>query len=235
MPGLPEQEKLIYKITWLGIPVGTATACINGIKMINGRYAYELEITARTNAFCSKIYKVEDRYVSYMDIKEFYTLRHEVYRREGRYKKDAVTDFDQINHKAYYKHLLGGSEKVVDIPPGVQDPVSMAYYFRLVPLKVGDMKKFSVYNNESVYQLYGMIDKKVVQKFPYGGVREAFHLQPYARLKGELVKKGTARGYFSCDKKQLPLLAVIKGPVFTRVIGYLAKEEKPDNLGRSSN
>src|SRR5574340_290735 len=72
---LPESEELTYKVKWLGIPVGIATARINGIKKINGRDAYELVITAKTNDFCSKIYKVEDRYVSYMDVKEFYTLR----------------------------------------------------------------------------------------------------------------------------------------------------------------
>lgn len=222
-PRLPEGEELTYKIKWLGIPVGVATSRINGIKKINGRNAYELVITAKTNDFCSRIYKIEDRYVSYMDVEELYTLRHEVYRREGRYKKDAITDFDQVNHKAYFKHLFNGSKKVVDIPPRVQDSVSIAYYFRLVPVKLGEMKKFSVYNNESVYQIYGTIEKKVTIKVPYIGLKEAFLIQPYAKLKGEEVRKGNARGYFSCDEKRVPLISIVKGPVFTEVVAYLVK------------
>lgn len=224
-PRMPLSEELTYKIKWLGIPVGIATARINGIKNINGRDAYELVITAKTNDFCSKIYKVEDRYVSYMDVKEFYTLRHEVYRREGRYKKDAVTDFDQVNHKAYFKHLFNKSTKIVDIPPNTQDSVSIAYYFRLVPVKLGEMKKFSVYNNESVYQIYGMIEKKVTIKVPHIGPKEAFLIQPYAKLKGEEVKKGSARGYFSCDEKRVPLIGIVKGPVFTEVVAYLVESK----------
>ena len=103
---LPEYEKLTYVVRWLGIQVGIITASINGMKEINGSKAYELEVTVKTNAFCSAIYKIDDKFVSYMDIKNFYTLRHEVYRREGRYKKDAVTNFDHIAKKAYFKNLI---------------------------------------------------------------------------------------------------------------------------------
>ena len=116
---LPEHEKLIYTVRWLGIPVGTITASINGIKEIRGRKAYELEVTAKTNAFCSAIYKIEDRFISYMDIENFYTLRHEVYRREGRYKKDAITDFDHENKKAYYQHLPGESIETINVVSGI--------------------------------------------------------------------------------------------------------------------
>lgn len=223
MPRLPEREELVYNVKWLGIPVGTTKACIKGIRDMDGRKVYELEITARTNDFCSGIYKIEDRYVSYMDVEGLYPLRHEVYRREGRYKKDAIVTFDQKNHKAYFKNFLDRSEKVVNIPPKVQDPVSMAYYFRLVPVSLGDKKEFSVYNNESVYQIYGVIDEMLVRRVPIFGKKEVFHVQPYARLKGEVVKKGRARAYFSCDKKRIPLIGVVRGPVFTEVTACLSK------------
>lgn len=222
---LPEREDLVYTIKWLGVPVGTARASINGIKKINGRDAYELIITAKTNEFCSRIYNVDDSYISYMDVKELYTLRHETYRKEGHYKKDSITNFDQVNHKAYFKHLVNKSEKVIDLPPGTQDPVSMAYYFRLVPIRVGEKKEFFVYNNESVYNFYVVIDKKVFKSFPYVGMKEAFHIQPYAKLKGEVVRKGKAHGYFSCEKWRVPLMAIVRGPVFTQVVGYLVKEK----------
>jgi len=220
-PCLPKTEELVFKVKWLCIPVGTITARINGIKNINGRDAYEFIIIAKTNDFCSSIYRVDDRYISYVDVKEMYPLRHEVYRREGRYKKDAATDFDQVNHKAYFENFLNNTKKVVDIPPRVQDPVSMAYHFRLVPLRLGEMKKYSVYNNESVYQLYGLIDKKASIKTKNFGKKEVFHVQPYAKLKGEVVRKGTASAYFGCDNKRVPFVGIVKGPVFTEVVAYL--------------
>jgi len=222
---LPEREKLVYEVKWLGLPVGKATAIIHGIKEMSGRPAYELEITAKTNDFCSAIYRVEDRYVSYLDVEGLYTVRHEVYRREGRYKKDAVTVFDQVNHKAYFKNLLDKSEKVVDIPAGTQDPVSMAYYFRLVPIQEGRREEFFVYNNESVYRLYGDMGRKQMIRMPHFGNIEVFKVQPYAILNNKVVKKGKAKIYFSYDYRQIPVKAVVEGPVFTSVSGYLVKSE----------
>lgn len=127
---LPNYEKLTYEIKWLGIPVGTLTASIKGIDKIVGRDAYVLEAVFKTNSFCSKIYPVEDRYVSYMDKERLCTLRHEVYRKEGRYKKDAITDFDQVNRKARFRNLLDKTEKEYDIPEGVHDFLSAYYYCR---------------------------------------------------------------------------------------------------------
>ena len=226
---LPEYEKLFYAVKWLGIQVGTITASIKGIKEINGRKAYELEVTAKTNAFCSAIYRIDDRFVSYMDTQNFYTLRHEVYRREGRYKKDAITDFDNRSKKAHFKNLVDKSEKFFDIPYGVQDTLSACYYFRLLPVQIGKKIEYAVYNNEKVYQLFGIIESKGYIRLPRVGKKPAFYIQPYAQIEGEQVKKGKASGYFSVDSKRLPLLAVVQAPMFTEVTASLDTIEYRQN------
>ena len=222
---LPPYEKLIYNVKWLGIPVGTITSSIKDIEKKDGRDAYILEVTVKTNPFCSTIYKIEDRFVSYMDVEELYTLRHEVYRREGRYKKDAITDFDQSNQKAYFKNFIDNSEKVFNIPPRVQDTLSACYYFRLLPVKVGDNIKYTVCNNEDNYNLFCIIQFKTFINLPKIGRRAVFQLQPYAELNGKKVKKGKVSAFFSCDKKRLPLLIIIEAPLFTKIIAYLSEIE----------
>ena len=218
---LPEYERLAYVVRWLGIQVGIITASINGIKEINGRKAYELEVTVKTNAFCSAIYKIDDKFVSYMDIENFYTLRHEVYRREGRYKKDAITDFNHTVKKAYFKNLIDKSEKVFDIPYGVQDTLSACYYFRLLPIAIGDKVEYAVCNNEDIYELFGVIESRDYIRLPRLGMKSAFFIQPYAQIKGEQVKKGRVSGYFSVDQRRLPLLAVVQAPIFTEITASL--------------
>lgn len=223
---LPERERLVFRVKWLGISVGEITASIEGIKDLEGRAAYRLEATARTNGFCSAIYPVNDRYVSYMDVEKLCTLRHEVYRREGRYRKDAVTDFDIASGKAYFANLLDGSRKVVEVPTGVQDPLTAGYYFRTIPIELGKKIEFKVYNNEQVYDLIGVAERIKDVRLPGSGERrEAFYIQPYARLDGNIVKKGRASAYFSRDSSRVPLLVFVKGPVFTEVTGYLARED----------
>jgi hypothetical protein len=222
---LPERERFVFRVKWLGMSVGEITATINGIKKINGRDAYALEASAKTNGLLAAVYPVNDRYVSYMDTERLYTLRHEVYRREGRYKKDAVTDFDQAAGMAYFVNFLDGSKKTVKIPPGVQDSLTAAYYFRMIPVELGRKVEFKVYNNERVYDLFGVADDMRFIRLSRLGRRAAFHIQPYARLEGDVVKRGRASGYFSCDSKRVPLAVSVRGPVFTEVTGYLAGED----------
>jgi|GEM_PF-413597 len=228
---LPEYEKLTYEMSWMGIPVGTMSTAVTGIKNINGRDAYALEAVAKTNAFFSKIYKIDDRFISYMDIEKLHTLRHEVYRRDGSYKKDAATDFDQINHKAHFKNFLDKSEKHFNIPDNTQDILSACYYFRLLGLKVGDSVEYYVCNNEDNYHFLGLIQSKMFIRLPKIGENEAFQLLPYAKLKGEKVDKGRVNAYFSCDKRRIPLSAVVKGPVFTEVGITLVKVENSPESG----
>lgn len=223
---LPERERVVFNVKWFGVDVGTITAEIKGIKKVAGRDAYELEATAKTNAFCSAIYRIDDRYVSYMDVERLCTLRHEVYRREGRYRKDAVTDFDQVKHEAYFRNLIDGSTKVVKIPDGAQDALSVGYYFRTVPVEIGKEIRLMVYNNEQVYELIGIADKKKMVMLPRLGPRAGFHVQPYATLNGQTVRKGRASGYFSCDDVRAPILVSVKAPLFTEVTGTLIEESR---------
>jgi len=225
LAGIPGYERVTYRVKWLNVPVGTLVVSVKGIKKIRERDAYEIEIIAKTNDLCSKIYKVDDRYVSYIDAKELYALRHEVYRREGRYKKDAVTDFDQINHRAHFRNFLDRSEKNFDIPSRVQDPVSAYYYFRTIPMVIGSGATFWVCNNESNYQMFGVVEKRELVKIPGIGQREGLFIQPYAALDGKVVRKGKASGYFSCDEKRLPLIAILRAPLFTTIVAYVEKVE----------
>jgi len=220
---LPEHETLTFGVQWLGISVGKITIGVKGIQDINGRPAYVLEAVFQSNAFLSSIYKIEDRYVSYMDVEKLYTLRHEVYRRDGKYKKDAVTDFDQARHTAHFKNFIDNSEKEFAIPENVHDVLTACYCLMLLPLKGGDKIALDVCNNEANYQLLGAVESRAFINTPGAGEKRAFVIQPYAVLKGEKVKKGNLRAYFSCERRRIPLLAVLQGPVFTEVSVVLLK------------
>ncbi|MBP6920161.1 MAG: DUF3108 domain-containing protein [Candidatus Omnitrophica bacterium] len=220
---LPDYEMLTFNLKWVGIPVGSVTLTVNGIRNINGRDAYLLEARFKSNRFLSAIYNIDDRFVSYMDVEKLYTLRQEVYRKEGNYRKEAVTDFDQVNHKAYFKNAVDKSEKVIDIPPAVQDTLSACYYFLLLPLKIGDRIDFYVYNSEQTYQLIGVIEEKLFMRIPALGMKEAFRMQPYVKQGGKQVEKGTLVAYFSCDKRRIPLMGKLKGVIFTEAVFTLGK------------
>lgn len=224
-PVFPEYEKLVYRAKWLGIPAGELVAEIKGLEDFRGRKAYRIEVSARTTGICSLIYRIDDHYVSYLDAEEFHTLRHEVHRREGHYKKDAVTDFDQNAHKAYFKSLTDGSEKVYDVPPNVQDTVTASYYSRFLPLGPNRIFTLRVANSEQNYALYLRVHAFERRTFA-GKVREVFKFQPYARQNGRRIREGRVSGYISADSVREPLLVVIKAPVFTSIAAWLVKVER---------
>jgi hypothetical protein len=219
-------EKLVYKIKWLGITAGELVSEVKGIEELRGRKVYRIEVTVRTVGSCSTLYRIDNRYVSYLDVEHLYSLRHEVHRREGSYKKDSVTDFDHDAGKAYFKSETDGSSKVVRIPKGVQDTVTASYGARFLPLEEGKTFSIHVYKSEKVYELFLNIGAKRVMNVPGRGKKEAFHLVPFGRLNGDQVREGSASGYITTDEDRLPFLVVIKTPVFTRVTATLVPSLK---------
>ncbi|MBF0121883.1 MAG: DUF3108 domain-containing protein [Candidatus Omnitrophica bacterium] len=227
MPGsgavwvLPETEKLVFRMKWIGIPAGMITAEIKGIEEIRGRRAYRIEVTARTTGICRALYRIEDRYVSYLDVERLHTLRHEVHRREGGYKKDAVTDFDQERHQAHFKSLTDGSEKTFDIPPDTQDTISAAYVMRTRDLQAGGSYDVKICNSEKNYDIFFHVLGKGVLSVPGLGRREVFSVKPYGHLKGKEVRDGRLSGWISTEPGHVPYRIVIKAPVFTQVTAFL--------------
>lgn len=222
---LPVGERLTYNVSWIGITVGQVTSTIEGIQEINGRKAYRIELVAKTNKLCSIIYPVNSKYISYMDVEDLVTLRHEVSRREGRFKKDAITDFDQENHQAYFINLLDKSEKSFSIPLQVQDTLTAVYYFRTVNADVDEKINYEVVSSEKVYSLYGLIEKKEFIRLRGLGTFESFLVLPYAKLGEDEFKRARLCGYFSTDPSRIPLVGIVKGPIFTKVTVSLSKIE----------
>ncbi len=215
---LPEHERLVYRVKWLGITAGELVAEIKGKADWKGRPCYLIEVTGRTSGFISTFYKVDDLYRSYFDAEKLYSLRHEEHRHEGRYHKDSVTDFDHEAGKAYFSNAADGTQKTFDIPPGVQDAVTVAYMARLLPLMPGKVFSFKVCNSEKVYDLYVSISGRA----ELGG-RPVMHLVPFAKINGEEFREGRATGYVTDDAKKIPLEVVIKAPVFTSVTARLVE------------
>ncbi|MBN1354025.1 MAG: DUF3108 domain-containing protein [Candidatus Omnitrophica bacterium] len=234
-PSFTVGEKATFVIAWKGIPVGRATAAVEELTKFKEYNVYKIAVTARTNEFLSKLFRVEDRFTSYVD-RDTLTSRHfETIQREGRYKKDLVVDYDFEKGIAFYKNLRDNTVKTCPIEKDVQDPVSAAYYFRAMPQKLGDELRMVVNLNEENYEIIGCIEKKRVITIPVLGTFEAFLIKPYVKLGGKRQKRAKAWGYVSADERRLGLFGVIKVleiPWVGEITGTLEKLEyiKPRRL-----
>jgi hypothetical protein len=219
---IPEHEKFTFLIKWTAIPAGEITVETKGIEEIRGRKAYKIEVHARTKGFCSTLYKVDSHYTSYLDVEKLYTLRHEVHRREGSYRKDAVTDFDQEKHIAYFKNDTDGSEKTFAIPPDTQDTVTALYIARFSRLSEEKPLEIRICNNEQNYVAVLNVIKRSSLVVPRHGKRPVFLVKPTEKY-GKNVREGRMTGYVGVEPGHEPYLFAIKAPVFTSVTARLVK------------
>jgi hypothetical protein len=226
---MPERETLTYEVRWIGIRVGVLTISIRGREQYQGRDVYVLEARMKTNEFLSAFYHIADRYTSYMAASALNTIRHEAFRNEGSYRKDAVVEFDQERHQASFLNRTDGSTRVFDVPADVHDMLTSFYHLLLVPLSVGDSVEYAVCHNEKNYVTKYPVTGEATIRLPklFADPVSTFVIEPVAyELGGQKVEKGTLKAYYTKDPRRLLLMAVIRGPVFTKLTVYLTRMER---------
>ncbi len=211
-------ERLTYKVEWLGLDVGIVTLTVKEITERNGRKVYHVLAVAKSAPIISKLYKVEDRISTYIDVEKLYPMRFEKRQREGGYRSDEYIDFYQQKGKAVYFSRLNHEKKEFDIPKGVQDSLSCMYYFRFQEVTVGKSVYSYVNADEKNYLLEAKIHKKGIVRIKDVGEREAFMVEPLPWFQGKLKRKAKATMWFSADEKRIPLLMVTSGIPFVGTV-----------------
>lgn len=194
-------EKLTFAVQYGSITAGYATMSLTEVLAESGRPVYHLVAQARTHPFFNKIFSVDDRIESYIDVDYLFPWRYEKHLHEGSYKADAVYRFDQRAGKM----LEPDKGKAEDMPIGSQDVLSCFYFFRTMDMTVGteqtihvsadDMKsyelKVDVLRKERVSSLAGDFDCVVVQ--------------PHLKFQGVFQQKGEVFVWITDDERRIPV------------------------------
>ena len=75
-PQFHSRKRLTYLMAWNGIPIGSIVAEVGEAREYRGRDVYPVTLVTRSNKFLSKIYNVEDKYVSYIDAETMTSRRY---------------------------------------------------------------------------------------------------------------------------------------------------------------
>jgi len=192
-------EKLVFNMHYGLISAGEATLEIRNIATIDSTACYRIVSNARTNDFFSAFFKVRDRYESYMDTTELYTLRYEKHIREGKFKRDEVVIFDQRAHTATYK------DKVVPIAPLTQDILSAFYYVRALPLEVGQDIFLANHTDGKNYPLVVKVHGRERVKVDAGEF-DCLVVEPILRGPGLFNQKGRLTVWVTDDRYRMPVM-----------------------------
>jgi hypothetical protein len=122
-------ERLVFDINYGFVTAGQAVMVIPGYKYVNGHKAYEINTYAVSSPTFDNVFKVRDKYSTFVDVDGIYPHRFEQHVHEGHFNKDYEAFFDQDELTAET-----GDGTKYKIPKYVHDILSAFYYVRTLDL-----------------------------------------------------------------------------------------------------
>ena len=197
-----EQIMYIVYYTVAGIYVNAGNATFtNSVERLNGRPVFHITANGATNEKYDWIYKVRDKYESYIDTTNMQPLKFVRDVQEGNHKHYENITFNQSANTAVTK------AGVFKVPDCVQDVISAVYCARNINFdkyKKDDKIPFKMFLDNEVYDMYIRYLGKEDVKTKYGKFR-AVKFRPLL-LKGTIFEGGEKMTvWVSDDQNKIPL------------------------------
>lgn len=196
-----EGEKLTFDVKYGFVTAGIATMQIPEIKKISGRNSFHVIFEVNTVPSFDWVYKVRDRYETYLDVEGIFPWRFEQHIREGSYSRDFSAFFDQRKGKAKT------SEGEYDLPRYTHDIVSALYYARTLDysnMKVDDRIHLQNFYKDKVYDL----DVKYLGRETINvtaGKFDCIIVEPLVKEGGLFKSEGSIIVWLSNDALRIPV------------------------------
>lgn len=173
-----------YAVAGIYVNAGDATFT-SKLEKINNRPVYHITGEGKTNPSYDWIYKVRDKYETYIDTATMQPLKFVRNVNEGGYKKYQNITFNKSANTAIT------TDGVFKVPACVQDVVSSMYYARNIDfdkLRPDDRIPFSMFLDNKIENMYIRYVGKEEIKTKYGKFR-AIKIKPLL-LKGQIFDGG---------------------------------------------
>ena len=189
-----------YAVAGIYIDAGNATFT-NTLEKMNNRPVYHVAGVGKTNPSYDWIYKVRDKYESFIDTATLQPLKFLRNVDEGGYKKYENITFNRNANTAVT------TEGVFKVPDCVQDVLSSVYYARNVDFskyQPNDKIPFSMFLDNEVFSMYIRYLGKETVKTKYGKFR-AIKFKPLL-IRGTIFQGGEKMTvWVSDDANHVPL------------------------------
>jgi len=216
-------EKVSYSVFYsaagtFNLEAGTATFT-NTLETLNNKPVYHIVGEGKTTSSYDWIYKVRDKYETYIDTSTMQTLKFVRNVNEGGFKKYQNVTFNKSANTAVT------SEGVYKVPVCVQDVVSAVFYARNIDfakLQPEDKIAFSMFLDNEVYDMYIRYIGKETIKTKYGKFN-AIKFKPLL-IKGTIFEGGEKMTvWVTDDDNHIPVRIespIVVGKVRIDMVGY---------------
>jgi hypothetical protein len=215
-------ERITFKVFYnvIGIYVDAGTASFNvSTEKFNNKPVYHITGEGTSNSRYDWIFKVRDKYESYVDTTTLVPYKFVRNIDEGGFKKYENITFNREVGTAV------STSGVYKVPGCIQDVLSAIYYSRNINFdkyKVGDKIPFTIFLDDEVHSIYVRYMGKETVKTRYGKFK-SIKLKPLL-IKGTMFEGGEKMTvWVSDDQNRLPLRVespISVGSVKVDMMGY---------------
>ncbi len=194
-------ERLIFSVNYGFINAGDAAMTITRYDTVAGRQCYRVEFTVNSLESFAWVYKVEDLYLTYIDVEAIAPLKFEQHIREGTYRRDFIAEFDQSNHVAKT------SEGEYPIPEYVHDIMSAFYFVRTMDftgfLPGEEIALHNFYKDKSYELVVRFLGRQELEV--EAGTFKTVVVEPLVREGGLFKSEGRIVIWLSDDERKIPV------------------------------
>ncbi|MFI5253522.1 MAG: DUF3108 domain-containing protein [Bacteroidota bacterium] len=212
-------EYLKFDVKYGFVTAGDAAMRIIDTTIPNGRQCWRVNFSVDSKPFFNWIFKVVDRYCTFIDSKGLFPWRFEQHIREGTFSRDFTADFDQV------KHMANTSEKNYRIPPYVHDIMSAFYFARTIDysgFRPGQKIHLQNFFKDSTYELDVKYKGRQQVEVPAGKFN-CIVIEPLAREGGLFKSDGQVYIWLTDDDRKMPVKVsskIVIGSIDSELIEY---------------
>lgn len=144
-------EVLTYKLKIHNLPAGRQITKVAKDTVHNGHRVHHFTSESKTSSFFTKFYHFRDRQQSYVTTDQFYPVHFTKKLEDRKYRASVEVNFDFEKGKAQYSK--NQRTKVIKMPTGTQNELSMVYFVRSKKLAVGQTYTFPVLVMDKVQKI----------------------------------------------------------------------------------
>lgn len=209
-------ESLHFSVEYGPIQAGSAVMEVGDrLAFVDGKPCYHVVSRARSSRVFSMFFIVNDLMESFIDVEGIFSRRFSKTIKEGKYETAHVVHYDQD------RHLAVSDGDTMEVPPFVQDMLSVIYFVRTQELWPGKKIYIANHSGRKIYPLETRVLRDERVTVP-AGTFDCHVVEPFPEA-GSFRKKGSLVVWLTKDERKMPVLMISKvffGSIALKLVSY---------------
>jgi hypothetical protein len=219
-------EQLKFSVGYGPVTAGTAWLEVLDTNTFEGHLCYRIGSHTTSNGFFDSFYKVRDTIFSQVDVDGLFSRYFVKALHEGSYHSSREIIFDHPNRRVFFRKG-NDSPDTVALLPFANDELSLLYYARTQPLKVGTSIRVPAISGDTSRWIEVRVLGRETVEVP-AGTFKCLVVEPMLTAAGVFKQEGAIKVWLTDDRLRMPVL--MKSKVFVGSIFAELEEFKLGNL-----